>query len=294
MRKKRRGDRKDAWLVRKIDPFQRIIPFLLPGRNVSCVYIKETIDATNLIQYVKEKNEALSSESKIDKYTYFHVFLAAACRTLALRPHMNRFISGNRIYQRKKIVLGFIAKKAFTEEAMETTVKVAFDRDATIDEVAEKISRNINEVKGDNSDDTIDVLSIIAKLPKFMVKLIVKFVDWLDNHGWYPKAFTKIDPMQCSVFLANLGSIGLENVPYHHLYDRGNCSLFVVIGKIHKKHEYVPEKGFIEKDVAEIAITLDERVSNGFYYIKAIELFKQLIEDPKQLEIKPKEVPTDE
>ncbi len=282
--KRRRGDRKEATRVREIDPYTKIVPYIMQTRDASSVYFKETIDATNLVRFVEEHEK---------KYSYFNVFLAALVRTLALRPHLNRFVQGHRHYQRKKIVLSFVAKKKFTEEAVETNVKLSYDRYATLDDVTEKMNGGISVAKDESHDDTIDLLSTLGKMPRFMLRIFIRVINWLDYHGWYPKVLYDFDPCMCSAFITNLGSIGLETVPFHHLYDRGTCSIFVVLGKIHKGLINVDGQGLVERDVVEIAVTLDERISNGFYYIKAIELLKSLIENPEKLLEKPQEVPDD-
>ena len=51
-----------------------------------------------------------------DPYKLFHVLLAAIVKTLTLRPKMNRFIKGYRIYQRKTLTLAFVVKKKFADE----------------------------------------------------------------------------------------------------------------------------------------------------------------------------------
>ena len=38
----------------------------------------------------------------------------------------------------------------------------------------------------------------------------------------------KIEPMFCRIFVANLGSVGLD-APYHQLYDWANSSISVVM-----------------------------------------------------------------
>jgi len=281
--KRRWGDRKEATRVRNVDAYTAIVPYLMPTREDSSVYFKEIIDATNLVKFIEENDK---------KYSYFGVFLSALARTLALRPHLNRFIQGHRHYQRNKIVLSFVAKKAFTEEAVETNVKLSFDRYATLEDVTEKLSGGVKVAKDDSHDDTTDLLETFRKMPRFLLRIFIKFIEWLDYHGWYPKSLYDFDPCMCSAFITNLGSIGLENVPFHHLYDRGTCSIFIALGKVHKGMINVDGK-LVERDVVEIAVTLDERISNGFYYIKAIGLLRSLIENPEKLLEKPEEVPND-
>lgn len=100
--------------------------------------------------------------------------------------------------------------------------------------------------------------------------------------------------MHCSAFVSNLGSIGVRNVPYHHLYDRGTCSVFICLGEIHKDKVYDSESSdFIERDFVEISVTIDERISDGFYYINAMNTFKEILNNPKILEKECEHIPID-
>ena len=282
--KRRRGDRKEATRVRGCDDYTQLVPYLMPSRDAASIYFRETIDATNMVKFVNDNDK---------KYSYFCVVLAALTRTFALRPHLNRFVQGYRHYQRKKIVLGFVAKKKFTEEAVETNVKLYMEKNATIDDLNEKLTGGVKAAKDESHDDTTDLLKMFTRFPRFIIRIIVKFIDWLDFHGWYPKDLYEFDPCMSSVFITNLGSLGLENVPFHHLFDRGTCSVFVALGKVHRGLINIEGEGLVERDVVELAITLDERVSNGFYFIKAIEVLKDLIMHPEKLLERPEDLPDD-
>ena len=83
------------------------------------------------------------------------------------------------------------------------------------------------------------------------------------------------DPMFCSVFVANLGSVGLE-AGYHHLWEYGNCPIFCTIGRIKPGPEG-------ERQVT-LKWTYDERVEDGLYCARALERLRERIEDPKLLE----------
>ncbi len=275
------GDRKDGWRVRNIDPYMNIVPVLMPGRNASCIYFSETVDATKLVEFVKRLNEdeQAKQEKGIKKYTYFGVFMAALVRTLAMRPHLNRFISSGKIYQRRNIKLCFVAKKDMTEEAPETDVLAVFKRDANLDDVMRKLQGGIRAAK-EGEDETTDVLNVLFKLPTFILRGFKGLMDLLLKFDLFPKSLEKVDPMQASAFVSNLGSINLVNVPFHHLYERGTCSLFVVMGKIY------PEGDRFKMN---FTVTLDERVSNGFYYIRSIEFFKELLNNPEVLLESPSE-----
>ncbi len=65
--KKRRGDRKDAWLVRGLDSIHYIMPYNLPKRTDNEAVLTETIDLTAIEEYLKKKNV----EGIDFKYTFF-------------------------------------------------------------------------------------------------------------------------------------------------------------------------------------------------------------------------------
>ena len=95
--KKRRGDRFDATLVRDIDPLHWFMPYLYPNRADNEAFVREKFDLTNLETFLTKKNEGLDHAHR---YTIFHAVCAAVVKAVTLRPQMNRFIQGRRLYQR--------------------------------------------------------------------------------------------------------------------------------------------------------------------------------------------------
>ena len=55
-RKRRRGDRKDAYLLRDLDAMHKFIPYLLPNRCDNEAVMSELIDLTAVNEYVAKKN----------------------------------------------------------------------------------------------------------------------------------------------------------------------------------------------------------------------------------------------
>ena len=86
-----------------------------------------------------------------------------------------------------------------------------------------------------------------------------------------PAFFSDVDPFNTSVLVANLGSIKC-GAPYHHLVNYGTNSVVVTIGEAHK--EYIIDKDGNPRirDVVEIGVTLDERIGDGFYFAKSLNV----------------------
>lgn len=54
-RKRRRGDRKDAYLLRDLDAMHKFIPYLLPNRCDNEAVMSELIDLTAVNEYVAKR-----------------------------------------------------------------------------------------------------------------------------------------------------------------------------------------------------------------------------------------------
>ena len=121
-KKRRRGDRIDATYVRDVSPMHFLLPYIYPNRTDNEAFISEEIDLTALEAFLKEKNEGRTT----DKYTLMHAICMAIVRTITLRPKMNRFIKGHRMYQRNDLSIGFTLKKQFSDEAKEALAFMKF------------------------------------------------------------------------------------------------------------------------------------------------------------------------
>ena len=137
----KRGDRKDGVWLKDLDPLHGFMPYLYPNRADNEAFIQEQIDITALNEYLKKKTEG----DPEFKYTYLHAIVAALVRTITLRPKMNRFISGNRIYQRRWITAAFMVKRQFADESSESIFYKAFGDDDNIDTIHRSIKERAAE-----------------------------------------------------------------------------------------------------------------------------------------------------
>jgi hypothetical protein len=296
-RKRKKFERFDGYKVKSTPSFQKLIPYLMKPRADSSNYFEVTYDMGEVVKYLNEKNSILKekndSNNPIKKYTYTLFFISLIVRIFALRPQLNRFISRKNIYQRHKIEVAYVIKKEFSDEGEESTTISNFERDFNIGDVGKILFPSINGVKNRNEDTTGDFVGLLMKFPNFIVSFAVWIFDALIYIGYCPATLRKIDVMQCSVMFANLGSIGLDGVPHHHLYNRGTCSIFISIGRIRKELVQTND-GLVEKELMDIKITMDERIADGFYFAKTFDLLSDIIKNPQQLDQRLKKVPIDE
>jgi len=275
------GDRKDGVWLKNIPAMNRIMPALMPNRADNEAHISVDIDLRPLNAYLEKVNEGRTT----DKYTFFHLISAAIGKAFILRPKMNRFVVGTKMYQRNNVTVAFTVKKQFTDHATEALAFFEYEPDDTLATYHDKIMKVIHQTKSyEEKDTSTGAMDIITKLPQWLIDFIVKFVLWLDKHGWAPDFLIGSDPNHAAVFLSNLGSIGLPG-GYHHLVNWGTNSCFVVIGKKYWKMEYDADGNGDLHEVVPLGITLDERIADGYYYSGTVALVKELLAHPELLEL---------
>ena len=277
--KKRRGDRRDGRLLRELDSLHFITGIIYPNRCDNEAYISVKVDLTAMNAYLARKNE---TETDFP-YTMFHLVVAALLKTITLRPKLNRFIVNSNFYQRNEVSAAFVVKKQFSDKGAEALAFLHGKDEFTVEDVHEYIRSQVQECRSEKVDSSTENMDILNKLPRWLGKAAVKFIMWLDKHGWVPKDMVATDPYYSSVTLSNLGSIKLK-CGYHHLTNWGTCSLFCIIGE-KKKSPFINEDGTVTmRETLELGLTIDERLADGYYYSKSVRLLEYLLTHPEELE----------
>lgn len=295
MAKRKWGDRRDGVWLRDEDGMHTIMPYVYPNRADNEAFIQESIDLAPVNAYVEKKNKELREKVERgelppaaldDPYKMFQIILAGLIKTMTLRPKLNRFIQGKKIFQRNVLSVGFTVKKKFTDNAGEGLAYKEFGPETTVDDVHNKIVKEINFCKDENQvDNSIDFMNKFAKLPPFLLRFIFVIIRRLDYFGRVPYELVKTDPNYASCFLTNLGSIKLKS-GYHHLSNWGTTSFFVIIGEKKWKPVFDKDGNMEMKEMLDIGLTVDERIADGFYFVKSIRLFKKLMANPELLELR--------
>lgn len=265
----------------KVAPYRRIMPFLMRGKGEAMVLFEQHLDLTRALPWLEAWNRATGQRA-----TPFHLVLHALAEVLHARPHLNRFVAGRRIYDRRGVFLTFAAKKAMRDDAPLATVKRRFAPGESFAAMVAALTAEVSTARSDAPSKVDKELSIFLRLPGPVLAAAVALLRWLDRHGLAPRALIGDDPMYTSVFVANLGSLKID-AAYHHLYEYGNCPLFVTIGRV-APMAFVTTDGADGAGVARVdarpgltlRYTYDERIEDGFYCAAAIGLVRGWLEDP--------------
>jgi len=276
--------RNDATYVADLHPYKRIFPYMMKRRCDSLVFHQFTLDLTKGVKFIKDLNKFQPGDHQ---YRVFELFLSAMMRTITMRPQLNRFLMNFETWQRNELSLNFVVKEDYTDEAPEHSSILYFKEDMTFPEMAKIINEVIESARKGGDNDTDEAIEFFLKFPKWLIRSLVRFAGFLDRHGIAPKALRDADGLHASVFVANLGSINLTSSPHHHLYDWGTMSLFVTMGMLRRKR-IVDETGARSYvDLMDIGVTVDERIADGFYFIKSMHMLQELLNNPEQLMERP-------
>lgn len=276
-RRRRFLDRKEGRRVRTLPPMTYVEPYIMKDRNDAQNFFEDAIDITNAELFLDRKHK----EGYTDM-TLLHVILAAYVRTVAERPGINRFISGQRIYHRNKLECVMTIKKELSLEAPDTCIKVEFDPRDNVDNVYKKFQKVARAAVAEETNFD-NVARKLVKLPGLVFRWAIKFLNFLDYFGWLPQALQKVSPFHGSMIITSMGSLGIPAI-YHHLYNFGNLPIFLSYGSIFTG-EVLKRDGTKERHhFVTFKVVTDERICDGYYYASAFKRIKRYILHPEMLE----------
>ena len=253
-----------------------IMPYVMRGRNESIIYHEAHYDITKTRAFLRAFNHEHEREQPA---TLFHLFLWCCAQILADRPGLNRFVSGGKMYRRKGIFVSFAAKKELADEAPLVTVKLEFRKGEPFGDCCKRIVEAIKGGRSDRKSNVDKELALAMMLPGPVLSLVMGLLRWLDRVNLMPGWMIASDPLYTSLFVTNLGSVGLDRTS-HHLYEHGTAGLFGSMGLARK--QLMPDRGGnpVVRDILEVRWSLDERVNDGLYCARTLGQLKKVFEDP--------------
>lgn len=287
MRKRSFRDRSDGYYLTKQDAISKLIPYIMKERNDALVYFNQRIEMDNIEPFINEYRQKYGV-----KIGFMHVLIAALVRTMTEKPKINRFISASKPYARKDIIVSFVMKKTLTEDARETTIKNIYDRRATLHDVVRIINESVESNKAEEHENSTDLLAkTISIMPSFMITFVIWLIKFVDGMGFLPKSIMDANPFNTSVFVTNLGSLGIKGV-YHHIYNFGTASLFLGFG-IKETRLVQTEDGIKKQKYIDLKVVVDERIVDGYYMAQSIKTVMRYLKNPERLLEPPEKIEYD-
>jgi len=287
--KKRIGDRKDGRRLRTIEPISTLIPFFMKNRNEATNLVSDSVDMEYLNHYIRTKKaEGLAN------FNAMHALVAAYVRGVSQKPGCNRFVSGRRIFARNEISVVMEVKKRLELNAPATMLKFKFNPFDTAYDVYKEMNDKIQAYM--DSPDDMEGFDKIARfltyVPTFIYRLFVNFLLWQDYHGWLPKFIMEASPAHCSLDITSMASLGIPSI-YHHLYDFGNCPMFISFSTARHTYELNKEGVVENKHYLDINYSTDDRICDGQYYAAGLREIRKYLKNPEKLDVPPEKVEVD-
>ena len=285
-RRRRFGDRSDGYKLRTINPMNKFMPYIMPQRCDACNTYADMFDITKTDRFCREKVK----EGKKD-FGFLHIMIAAYLRAISQRPGLNRFVSGQKIYARNDIQIVMTIKKTLSLDSPDTCIKVRFNADDTVDEVYEKFSAAVNEIKNQPDDQTsFDKLNkVLSLIPGLLCRWTVKLLNFLDYFGLLPKKLLWLSPFHGTMIITSMGSLGIRPI-YLHIYNFGNLPVFLAYGGRRTVVTLDQDGKPVNKKFIEMKAVTDERICDGYYYASAFKIIKRCVENPELLDVKPEQI----
>ena len=269
----------DAKRVKDVLGTEQMQIDLKPQRSISTVYCEYKMDVTKLHDYIAKKKK-----SGIKDLTYFHAFLTGLGRVVYHRPKLNRFVANRHIWEHNDVVLSFVAKIAFEDKSEELMMQVPFKDNDNLETISKKIYDKVHEIREGNAEKggANDAVDKLASLPNPIRIPVMGFLKWLDRKGKLPRSLQKDNLYYSSMIISNLGTLKC-NAILHNINDFGTVSVLTTMGEV-KEEELLIDGKKERRLMCPFGINLDERVADGYYFIKSIKMLQYLFDNPELLE----------
>ncbi|MFO0749308.1 MAG: 2-oxo acid dehydrogenase subunit E2 [Myxococcota bacterium] len=266
------GQRVDGTLIPNLHPYRRLMAHIMPTRNESVVYFDTFARTAKLMQYLADVNQRFHVDIT-------HCLVAAGAIGLAENPKMNRFVAGRRLYERNGRYVTFSMKRQkLGREAKLSAVKLEMPAGETFRSLCDRMNAHVEVERSDTKTAADKEFDLFNRLPRSVLDVAVSAFKQLDHWNLLPRDFIQGDGMYTSMFIANLGSLGMS-AGYHHLYEWGNCPLFMMVGQIEKRPLVVGDH-VVPTDVMPIRYSYDERIDDGLNARFGIDAVNKALENP--------------
>lgn len=259
---------------------------MLPTRTSGTIFAEQEFDITDTLQFLRRfnKRQAVEGQTKI---TFFQLFMTAVIRGVAMRPKINRFTMGYRMWQRNHIRMNFVAKKNLTDDAEEIWVNGDYSPFETLESIGSKFKGLVRQAtRGDgNASENLNIA--LLRFPRFVTRFVFRMIAWLDWRNLLPAALMDGSPFHGTVCLTNVGSVGVE-APMHHLFDLGTCGLFASLGIVRREWKPDINGSLRQRYVVKVIYSYDDRICDGIYGGRTMLLIKKLTENPEELMDEPR------
>jgi len=281
---KRISDRKEGRLLRSLPAYARMAPYVMRRRSDAQCVLADSVEITEIEKWIREKR----GEGWAD-LSFLHLLVAAYVRTVTMRPGINRFVAGRRIYARNDIQVAFTVKRGMSVSATETSVKVTFASGDTVFDVYRRITEAVDAVKADvSASEPERIAAAILRMPRLASRIAMAGLRWLDFHDMLPRRLLDASPFHASLSVTDLGALGIIAADTF-VPDFGTLPCAVCFGAKRK----VREGDTSDARFVDYRLSVDRRIADAYYFSSALKCLKYFLKNPRLLELPPENIEDD-
>ena len=280
--------RRDSRRLRTLSPVYRLTPFIMRSPSDAENSFTDTTDLTAAEAWLEAKrNDGLPGISLV------HLFIAAYVRTVALRPALNRYISGRYFYARNHVDVILSTGRGGAAESGAMTVKIRLLPSDTVYDVYHKITERVGSFKADETAGQLEqVAGTLVRTPRFLLRFAAWIVRIFDFTGWLRAGITDRSPFHGSVVVSDEGAVSLPSIA-RNLGSFGNVPVSISIGRRKNAVDVLREGAVYRHRTADYTVTIDSRIADSAYYGAAFKYFRYYLTNPADLELPPERVNAD-
>jgi len=243
----------------------RLLYDFVPNRVDATVYMNHKIDVTEFVKFMKK------IKKDNPNVTMFHGLVTMLGKTIYSRPKMNYFVQNRKLYEHTDVSITFVAKEKFEDESIELQTTVKIKPEDTLYDISDYIYNRVKKIRASKASGIDNVVETLGNMPNPIRIPIMGLFKWLDKKNLLPNSLREGNLYYSSTIVSNLGTFKTGAI-YHHLVNFGTCSSLITFGEIVEDNN---------KYYMEIGATIDERIADGFYFVKALKLMEYMFKHPE-------------
>jgi hypothetical protein len=181
--------------------------------------------------------------------------------------------------------ISFVAKVAFDDKSEELMLVVRIDKDETVNSLSKKIQDKVDYIRKNKNVEkkgANNIIDVLGHQPNIIRVPVIGLLKWMDKKGILPRSIAKDNLYYSSIILSNLGAIHSGAI-FHNITDFGNASSLATIGEVRDEEVIINGKKEIRK-LCEFGVNLDERIADGYYFVKSLHMLQYIFDNPELLE----------
>jgi pyruvate dehydrogenase E2 component (dihydrolipoamide acetyltransferase) len=239
------------------------------------IYTRLELDVTAALAYVAEARASTG-----ERITLTHVVGAAMGRCLAAVPEFRARVVFGRIVPNPTCDIGFAVDVAGGHDLAPVQVR-AVDRLTPL-EVARQVESGVARLRGGSDDRHNRSSSIVRYTPTWAMRPLLAAASVLVG-GFGISAFGQPGFPLGTAFVSNVGTLGLDEafmapIPF------ARASLYIAIGAV-RDAAAVVDGAVVVKPQLVLVATADHRLVDGAHAGRVATLLRQLIAEPKLLDV---------